>query len=124
MHGPVEEPRRLTLRAPDAAKRMADTLALHQTALTRDEILAKRYVAIRLADGGSDGIAYGTREAAILHNVNNPSRCAYFQVPLERWGPATCDTLLWYVRGCYDSGFREDPAHQLVIPQGIEDLTR
>lgn len=103
---------------------MADSIALHQLALTREEVLAGRFIAVRLADGGSDGIAYETRPAAIEANRNNPSRCAYFQLPLERWGPATCDTLLWYVRGCYDSGFREDPAHQLVIPQGIEDLTR
>jgi hypothetical protein len=111
-----------TWRNSDAAKRMADTIALHQTALSKDELLAGRYVAIRLADGGSDQTAYDTRAEAIAHQINNPSRCGYFRVPLERWNAQTCDVLLWYVRGCYDSGFREDPAHQLVIPNAVESL--
>lgn len=115
-------PANYQLRNWDAAKRMADSIALHQVALTRDELIAGRYVAVRLADGGSDGVAYDTRTEAIEHQRNSPSRCAYFRVPLERWNAQTCDVLLWYVRGCYDSGFREDPAHQLVIPSRVEAL--
>lgn len=110
------------LRSPDAAKRMADTIRLHQAVVGKDELLSGRYVAVRLADGGSDGVLYDTRAEAINGQRNSPSRCAYFQVPLQRWSEATCDTLLWYVRGCYDSGFREDPSHQLVIPQGKENF--
>jgi hypothetical protein len=117
----MDEPKKL--RAPDAARRMADVIALHQLALSKDELLAGRYVAIRLADGGSDGVAYDTRAAAIEAQSNAPSRCGYFQVPLERFSAATCDSLLWYVRGCYDSGFREDPSQQLIISNQVENWT-
>ena len=114
------EPR--NLRAPDAARRFADTIALHQLALTKDELLRGRFVAIRLADGGSDGVVYDTRAEAIRAQQNSPSRCAYFQIPLERLSAATCDSILWYVRAVYDSGNREDPAHQFVISNSIENM--
>ena len=110
------------LRNSDAAKRFADIVALHQIALSKGELLAGRFIAIRLADGGSDGVVYDTRASAIAAQTNAPSRCGYFQIPLERWSVATCDTLLWYVRKCYDGGFREDPAHQLVISNQIENM--
>jgi hypothetical protein len=109
-------------RNEDAAKRMADAIELHQRVLTKDELLAGRYIAVRLADGGSDGVAYESRSAAVEHNRNNPSRCGYFRIPFERWGPKTCDVLLWYVRSAYDNGVREDPAHALIIPLSTEDL--
>lgn len=104
------------------AQRMADVIALHQVALSNTEILIGRHVAIRLADGSSDGVAYDTYDECVRHQRSELTRMAYFKVPLERWSPETCDTLLWYVRKCYDSGFRADPTHQLIIPQNMEDL--
>lgn len=105
-----------------AAKRMAELVALHQLALSKDELIAGRYIAVRLADGSSDGVAYDTRAQAIEHQRNSPSRCAYFRIPLERWSARTCDVLLWYVRKTYDAGNREDPAHALIIPNTIEHM--
>jgi len=110
------------MREPDAARRMADALAVHQMALTRDEILAGRYVAIRLADGGSDLTAYDSHAAAVRAHQNSPSRMLYFQIPLERLPPEECDVLLWYQRGVYDAGFRADPSHALILPTRNEDL--
>lgn len=104
------------------ARRFAELVALHQLALSTDELIAGRYIAVRLADGGSDGVAYDTRAQAIEHQRNSPSRCAYFRIPLERVTARTCDVLLWYVRKCYDSGAREDPAHALIIPNTIEHM--
>lgn|SRR5690349_18068214 len=110
------------LRAPEAARRMADTIALHQVVLGKDALIAGRYAAIRLADGGSDGVAYDSRAEAITYQRHNASRCLYVRIPLERWSPATCDTLLWYTRGCYDSGYRQDPNAQLVVSNMLENL--
>lgn len=118
----MEAPRGYQYRTEDAARRLAHTVALHQTTLSMDEILAGRYMAVRLADGGSDNTAYESRAAAIEHNRNNASRCIYLRIPAERWSPQTCDTLLWYGRKVYDAGHREDPAHQLVIPERLEQL--
>ncbi len=105
----------------EAAKRMADTIALHQMVLSRDELIAKRFVAIRLSDGGSDGVVYETRQDAIRHQLHE-TLCGYFQIPLERWSEETCDSLLWYVRTRYDAGYRAAPDRQLIIPRRIEEL--
>lgn len=103
----------------DAAKRMADCISLHQTVLSRDEIFAGRYVAIRLSDGGSDGVAYESRSQAIEYQRHNASRHAYFRIPFEKMSVQACDSILWYVRATYDSGYRADPAHQLIIPERL-----
>ena len=115
------DPRRHQFRDREAAHRMADVIALHQTVLGRDVILAKRFVAIRLSDGGSDGVAYETRDDAMRHQLHE-TQCGYFQIPLERWGAPTCDALLWYVRTRYDAGYRAAPAHHLILPTRVEDL--
>lgn len=118
----VSPPRDYGFRNLDAAKRMHDILKLHATVLTTDELLAGRFVAIRLADGSSDGVAYDTRADAIEHQRNSPSRCAYYRIPPGGWSLQVCDVMLWYVRCAYDNGVREDPAHSLIIPLGREDL--
>lgn len=118
----MEAPRTFQFRTEDAARRLADTVALHQTVLSFDEILAGRFMAVRLSDGGSDNTAYETRAEAIEHQRHNASRCFYPRIPLERWSAATCDVLLWYARGVYDAGHREDPAHQLIVPERLEQL--
>lgn len=119
----MDEPRNYKFRYPDAARRFADTVALHQAALSFDELLAGRYMAVRLSDGGSDGVVYDTRPEAIAHQRHNSSRCIYPRIPPgERWSPKVCDVLLMYARSAYDHGHREDPAHQLWIPTQKEHL--
>lgn len=111
------------IRNLDSAKRFADTVALHQMVLSRDEILARRFLAVRLSDGGTDGVVYETRADAIKAQTNTPSRCFYFQIPFERLNVETCDSILWYARAVYDSGAREDPAHQLSISNKVEGFS-
>lgn len=119
-----KEPTNKQLKNGDAARRMHETIRLHQEMLSQDELMAGRYCAIRLSDGGSDNTAYDSREEAAKYQRHNMSRCAYFRIPPkgERWGIATCDSLLWYVKGCYDAGSRQDPAQQIIIPTRIEDV--
>jgi hypothetical protein len=108
-----------------SARRMAETFALHQLALAKDELLLKKaWVAIRLTDGGSDNTVYETRADAVRSTMNAPTRHLYFPVPLERMNAQTCDVLLWYVRKCYDAGSREDPRTALMLPTRIEDMMR
>lgn len=108
----------------NAAHRMADVIALHQTVLSTDELVAGRYVAIRLSDGGSDNTAYTSRAEAATYQRHEASRCGYYRIPIppNRMSAHECDVLLWYVRGCYDAGSRQDPAHQLILPTRIEEL--
>lgn len=111
-------------RYPDAAKRMHDIICLHQSVLPRDELLAGRIVAIRLSDGGSDGVAYHDRASAMRHQLHW-SQCAYFRLQPEYWSVSTCDTMLQYVRWRYDAGWRPDPENPdqtLILPTRLEGL--
>lgn len=120
----MREPSGLTWKtSEDAAKRFADAVRLHQQIIGLGGLITvPRFMAVRIADGGSDGVAYDSRPAAIIHNTNNPSRCFYPQIPPEPWSPMVCDRLLWYARSAYDNGVREDEAHQLILPTRVEDM--
>lgn len=109
----------------DDAMRLWSKLRMHQLALSKDELLSRRYMAFRLADGESDGVAYDTREDAIRHQPGDQSRYGYLQIPLERLSNRACDSLLWYMRRCYDAGYRPAGAHEggeLILPMREEHL--
>lgn len=110
------------MRNKDDAKRFHDALMLHRSILSTDELLAKRFIAVRLSDGGTDNTVYDSRAAAIEANRNTPSRIFTFMIPLERLSVEACDSLLWYMRRCYDAGTREDPRHQIIVPTRLENL--
>lgn len=99
----------------DTAQRAADTIRLHQLALTRDEILAGRFVAIRLEDGRSDNTVYDTRHDAMLSQQYAADGYAYLQIPLETWTARHLDLFLWYYRRAYELGTRVDPKQGLGI---------
>lgn len=81
------------------------------------------WVAVRLSDGGSDGVLYASREAAIKHQIHE-SQCAYVQVPWDQMTPREAEAFLGFHRKCYDAGFRlTDPdAPEPVMPTRLEDL--
>ena len=109
-------------RDETAARKMHGWLQVHAAALTTEEKAAGRWVAIRLADGDSDGVVYDTRQAAMEHQFH-PLMCLYHKITLgEAPGPPACDVMLWYIRKAYDGGHRPDEAHHLHIPTNLETL--
>jgi len=107
---------------PGVGERMADAMRLHQTVLTMDELWAGRWAAISIADGSSDRTAYDSHEAAVKAATNRPTRHFYPRIVPEPMSPRVCDLMIWYVRNCYNNGWREDPAWQLWIPGRLEDI--
>lgn len=108
----------------DAARRFSDDVAIHQLVLGYDELLAHRFMAVRLEDGWSDGIAYESRDAAARHQTRTASYYCYFQIPPEPFSAQVADWVLWYARQAYRNGWREDPNHDnrtLILPTRIED---
>ena len=108
------------LRNEYAAKKVRDTIALHQVALDRDEILRGRYIAVKIIDGGSDNTAYDTRDDAYRHHLYSTDY-AYLQIPLERWSEYVCDWALWYTATRYKAGFKPEPHLALIMPLRMED---
>jgi hypothetical protein len=76
----------------DAAKRFADWYNLHKAAGSRG------WIAVALADGGTDGVVYDTRHAAIAHMW--PDERRYFYCLLQAPSLTVCmaDSLLRYKR--------------------------
>lgn len=120
-------PNRPWLTEEDSAKRMHAAMGLHYMALTTEEILQRRFIAIRLADGGSDNTVYDTRAEAIRHQTfGDQNRYLYLVLPLDRPPVEACDTLLWYGRRAYDAGYRPATSHEgagLLLPLRQENLT-
>jgi hypothetical protein len=123
----MTNPLKKTMRRPDAAARFRDTVALHQVALDKQQLLSRRcWIAIRLSDGGSDNTVYDSREDAIHHQLF-PTQCGYLPVPFERISEYVCDTLLWYWEKMYDAGHKPLDNSHVIIPgtfDGMMDAIR
>lgn len=93
----------------DSARRMSDVINLHVEALGHEA--SGKWVAIRLSDGGSDGVLYGTRKEAIRHQLHEQLCCYVRLAPFgQRMNPREAESYLTSNRSAYDAGFRlQDP---------------
>lgn len=110
----------------DAARRCSD--------LVRQAIVDRnvgRWLAIRLSDGGSDGIAYDKRSDAVRLQLHE-QQCAYVKVPADDMSPRAAERFLAINRELYDAGFRladpegpdGDTDREIIAPNAIEDAER
>lgn len=108
----------------DAARRMSDTVNGVLTFHSRDWEIKDCWMAFRLSDGGSDGVVYDSRRAAIDHQVHE-TLCAYFSFRnVGSANPRDCQIFLDMHRAAYDAGMRlaEPEAPQLIVPTGYHDF--
>ncbi|WP_186779906.1 hypothetical protein [Streptomyces salinarius] len=72
----------------NAAVRMGEVIDTHL------EYDGRGWIAVRIADGGSDGELYGDYEQAFAAQ-KHPEACAYFPIsPLTPWTPRMCEEFL------------------------------
>jgi hypothetical protein len=102
----------------DAAKRMSGIINGYVAFVPLWDLRTK-WVAIRLLDGGSDGVLYDSRDDAINHQLDE-RLCAYVCMGgmLNGANPLDCAIFLEVHRQAYDSGmqFHEPEAPQLIMP--------
>jgi hypothetical protein len=92
-----------------AAQRASDAVNLHVSALGFDA--CRKWVAVRLADGRSDGTLYDTKRDAVRHQ-SDEQLCAYVCVPPGGMTVCQAESVLAFHRRAYDAGFRLiDPDH-------------
>ena len=84
----------------DAAHRASDIVTL--AALTGNP---GHWVAIRMSDGGWDGVLYDHRAEAVSHQLHEQF-CCYVMVPPGGMTPKEADAFLSYNRALYNAGFR------------------
>ena len=102
----------------DAAKRCADMVSMHAVAGSWG-----KFVAIRLHDGGSDGVLYDTFFDAVSHQISE-NYCTYFKVPTTGMQTKEADAVLRYARWAYDNGYRPSSFGEVqpIMPNRREDL--
>lgn len=110
----------MAVNSREAGRRCSD--------LVRQKIVdghAGRWLAIRLSDGGSDGVPYDSRRDAILHQLHE-SLCAYVKIPKDNMPEVEAIRWLEIQRQLYDNGLRmidpEQPDRDVIMPEKIEDL--
>lgn len=105
----------------DAAKRCSDEVNLHLAALGFEAF--RKWVAVRLADGGSDKTLYASKREAIRHQ-SDEQLCAYVCVPPTQMSVCSAEAFLGFVRKAYTAGFRlTDPDSRTGGPDVIRRLT-
>lgn len=85
----------------DAAKRASDIVALHLAADMEGN--RGRWVAIRLSDGGSDGVVYDLLSDAVRNQLHY-RQCMYVPIAFGGLPPQEADVMLAYHRRVYDAG--------------------
>lgn len=114
----------------DAAKRAYDVVAAYVHFVDYDTRV-RSWVALKLADGSSDGTLYLSKRDAVRHQGGGEMTCAYFSYrgAPEGFGNVR-DAAVWleYHRRAYDAGMRlpdPDDAHggpELIMPTAEEQL--
>lgn len=90
----------------DAAKRAAGIVNGYLAWMPLDEI-RRKYIAIRLSDGGTDGALYDSKRDAVRHQ-SDEYLCAYvsFRNLMNGATAREMEIFLTFNRDAYDKGFR------------------
>jgi hypothetical protein len=98
-----------------AARRLAD--AVNEQLLRHGAEAHGKYVAVKLADGSSDGVLYDTRRDATRHQSD--PWCFYVKVQVGGIQPREAWTVLVYARKAKERGivFTEE---EVILPQRLE----
>lgn len=106
----------------NSAKRCSEIVNGYAVAYPADQ-LYNSWIAIKLADGDSDGVLYDTRRNAVRHQTDEKT-CAYLSLRSAPGGMTVKDAFLFlaYHRAAYDAGYRlPDPddmhgGREMVMP--------
>jgi hypothetical protein len=89
-----------SLALADAGKRASECVHLHVLGGN-----VGKWVAIRMGDGGSDGIPYDSRKDAIAHQLHE-QYCCYMQVTPDGITPVDAVRFILVNRAIYNAGYR------------------
>jgi hypothetical protein len=107
--------------AADIGKRAAEAINLHVYGGN-----VGKWVALRLSDGGSDGIPYDSRREAIEHQLHEQF-CCYIRVTPDGITEQHALRFILINRALYDAGFRladPDMPGEPIYPSTEEEFAR
>lgn len=99
----------LVKQITDAGQRAADVINEH---ISKEGLVncIGWWVALRLSDGGSDGVMYDTHEACVYHQLHE-TMCAYVQIRPDTNNPRELSRYLAICRKVYASGHKLSDPH-------------
>lgn len=107
----------LMVPSPEA-QRASDVVNGHLAAHGMEAV--GKWVAIRLSDGGSDGILYENKSEAIRFQLHE-KQCVYTQLLPEGMSVRAAQSFINVHRQFYDAGMNmADPDRQVEVPQREE----
>lgn len=99
---------------PDRTKRAWEQLRLHIDAIGDDAV--GRWIALRLSDGGSDGVLYDSKPDAVRHQLHE-HQCAYLLIhPFDAMTRGELHRFLAVCEQIYDGGGRLQDEGTYVNP--------
>lgn len=102
---------------PDRTRHAWDEIALHTQALGTEA--NGHWVAIRLSDGGSDGIAYPSKTRAVRGQLHE-HQCAYICIhPFGEMSHADIHRYLELNEQIYDAGGRLSDIGTHIVPSSL-----
>jgi hypothetical protein len=84
----------------DKGKRASDIVRQHL--LDDPELARVSWVAIRLSDGGSDGVLYPNKETAVEFQIHE-TQCAYMRVIAGGISPREATSFLYHTAQLYEN---------------------
>jgi hypothetical protein len=109
-----------TMPFSDAARRCSEIVNAVAIIENAAGNFGERWVAIRLSDGGSDGVTYASRDDAIRHQAHE-TLCVYLLVPPTGMEPREAEIFLNFHRKAFDAGFKMT-APQIIPPLAQEEI--
>jgi hypothetical protein len=89
----------------DKGQRCSDIIRQHL--LDDNELARQSWVAIRLSDGGSDGILYPLKEIAVYHQLHE-KQCAYLRVLPTGISAREATSFLYHMAQLYENDSLRD----------------
>lgn len=84
----------------DKGRRCSDLIRQHL--LNDPETARQSWVAIRLSDGGSDGVLYPTKQTAVVFQIHE-TQCAYLRVLPNGISPREATSFLYHTAQLYEN---------------------
>lgn len=88
----------------DKGRRCSDIVTQH---LTDDPECVGSWIAVRLSDGGSDGVIYPTKTIAVMFQIHE-TQCAYLRILLGGIPPREATSFLYHTAQLYQNASLRD----------------
>jgi len=108
-------------RYSDDARRLADNASMVLVVTKASGEIDRRWIAVKLIDGSSDGEMYYSREDAVRHQ-KFPWLCIFLLIPPTGISYQEAEDLLAVWRRAKSAGWSTESEKTLILPRTLEGI--